>query len=121
LQPRCIYQNDGKKVAGGTIMNRQETLGVRYTGWAALDRDPQEDAVEFVCPHCGHQGFKAARRERAEYHFTDGFLQDVHGEATTCRNCRASLRVAPVVLVHDLDEKRRFQAVFATDSASGVN
>ena len=65
-------------------MNRNslETLGVRYTGWAALDRDPQEDAVEYVCPHCSHRGFKAARRERAQYHFTDG-LQDVHGEATS--------------------------------------
>jgi len=36
-------------------MDRQypETLGVRRTGWAALDRDPQQDTVEFVCPHCG--------------------------------------------------------------------
>jgi hypothetical protein len=101
--------------------NSKETIGVRYTGWAALDRDPQDDAVEYVCPHCGHQGFKAARRERAQYHFTDGFLQDVQGEATTCRNCRTSLRVVPVVLVHDLDEKRRFQAVFATESSNGVN
>ena len=30
-----------------------ETLGVRRTAWAALDRDPQQDTVEFVCPHCG--------------------------------------------------------------------
>jgi hypothetical protein len=105
------------------MMNRnsKETLGVRYTGWAALDRDPQDDAVEYTCPNCGSKGFKAARRERAQYHFTDGFLQDERGEATTCRNCRTSLRVVPVVLVHDLDEKRRFQAVFSTDSAAGVN
>ena len=104
-------------------MNRQshETIGVRYTGWAALDRDPQEDAVEYVCPQCGHNGFKAARRDRAQYHFTDGFLQDVHGESTTCRNCRASLRVVPVVLVHDLDEKRRFQAVFTADGGHSIN
>ncbi len=31
-------------------MNRtshlEEIVGVRYTGWAALDRDPQEDLVE---------------------------------------------------------------------------
>jgi hypothetical protein len=30
-------------------MNRtshlEEIVGVRYTGWAALDRDPQEDLV----------------------------------------------------------------------------
>jgi hypothetical protein len=104
-------------------MNRQshETVGVRYTGWAALDRDPHDDAVEYVCPQCGNQGFKAARRDRAQYRFTDGFLQDVHGESTTCRSCRASLRVVPVVLVHDHDEKRRFQAVFASDSAPSVN
>ena len=98
-----------------------ETIGVRYTAWAALDRDPQEDAVEYVCPHCGQEGFKAARRERAHYHFTDGFLQDVQGELTTCRHCRTALRVVPVVLVHDQGEKRRFQAVFAVNTASGDN
>lgn len=86
-------------------MNRhtEETVGFRYTGWAALDRDPQEDKVEFVCPHCGQRG---------EYHFTDGFVQDVRGEATTCKKCKTQLHVAPVVLLHDQDEKRRFQAVF---------
>jgi hypothetical protein len=100
-------------------MNRnshsEEIVGVRYTGWAALNRDPQEDVVEFVCPHCGRKGVKPARRERSEYHFTDGFLQDVQGEATTCKACRKSLHVAPVVLVHDRDEKRRFEAIFAGD------
>jgi len=47
-------------------MNRQliETLGVRYTGRAALDRDPQEDLVEFTCPNCGQRGTKSARRDR---------------------------------------------------------
>jgi len=25
----------------------KEAVGVRYTGWAALDRDPQEDLVEY--------------------------------------------------------------------------
>lgn len=91
------------------------TVGVRYTGWAALDRDPQDDAVEFVCPHCGTEGRKAARRARAGYRFTDGFLQDLQGEVTTCRGCKRSLRVVPVVLVHDQDEKRRFESVFAPE------
>jgi hypothetical protein len=59
-----------------------ETVGVRRTGWAALDRDPQEDKVEFLCPHCGTRGQKNARRERTQYHFTDGFLQDLQGEVT---------------------------------------
>lgn len=90
-----------------------ETVGVRYTGWAALNRDPLEDRVEFHCPNCGAPGTKAARRPRASYHFTDGFVQDVQGEATTCRNCKHSLRVVPVVLLHDQDEKRRFEAVFS--------
>jgi hypothetical protein len=100
-------------------MNRRspEALGVRYTGWAALDRDPQEDRVEFVCPHCGRQGAKGARRARAQYHFTDGFVQDLQGEAAVCRFCRQSLRVVPVIMVHDQDEKRRFEAVFAPDMA----
>jgi hypothetical protein len=104
-------------------MNRRllETLGVRYTGWAALDRDPQEDVVEYVCPRCGHQGTKGARRARAQYHFTDGFLQDLQGEAAICRFCRHSLRVVPVVLLHDQDEKRRFEAVFAPEWSAVSN
>jgi len=93
----------------------EETVGVRYTGWAAIDRDPQDDAVEFICPHCGQRGAKPARRSRADYHFSDGFLQDTQGEMARCRNCRTPLRVAPVVLLHDQDETKRFEAVFATD------
>jgi hypothetical protein len=93
--------------------NHLEVVGVRYTGWAALNRDPQEDVVEFVCPHCGHQGEKSARRARAQYRFTDGFLQDVQGELTTCRECKQALHVTPIVMVHDQDEKRRFEGVFA--------
>ncbi len=104
-------------------MNRQslETIGVRYTGRAALDRDPQEDVVEYVCPNCGHRGIKSARRARDRYHFTDGFVQDVQGEATTCRNCRQSVRVAPVVMLHDQNEKRRFLAVYSDQAAAILN
>jgi hypothetical protein len=98
-----------------------ETVGVRLTGWAALDRDPQDDRVEYTCPHCGTHGAKAARRPRSEYHFTDGFLQDVHGEMSACRACKRPLRVAPVVLVHDRDEKRRFEAVFQPDLSAVSN
>jgi hypothetical protein len=90
-----------------------ETVGVRYTGWAALNRDPLEDRVEYTCPHCGAQGTKNARRPRSEYHFTDGFVQDLQGEMTACRGCRRSLRLSPVVLLHDQGEKRRFDAVFS--------
>lgn len=98
-------------------MNRTslETVGVRLTGWAALNRDPLEDRVEFTCPHCGTEGDKAARRPRSAYHFTDGFVQDLQGEVTTCRVCKQSVRVSPVVMLHDQDEKRRFQAVFLPD------
>jgi predicted RNA-binding Zn-ribbon protein involved in translation (DUF1610 family) len=98
-----------------------ETIGVRYTGRAALDRDPQEDRVEFTCPHCGTAGTKAARRPRASYHFTDGFIQDLQGEATTCRGCKRSLRVVPVVLLYDEDEKRRFEAVFSPELVPASN
>jgi hypothetical protein len=66
--------------------NSRETIGIRLTGWAALNRDPLMDRVEFTCPQCGAKGDKAARRPRAAYHFTDGN-----------------------------DEKRRFQAVFSLD------
>ncbi len=98
-------------------MNRQhvETVGVRRTGWAALDRDPQEDKVEFTCPHCGTRGAKTARRERTRYRFTDGFIQDLQGEVTQCRSCGLSLRVVPVVMLHDQDEMRRFEAIFANE------
>ncbi len=89
-----------------------EVVGVRYTGWAALDRDPQADRVEFVCPHCGASSDKAARRARADYRFTDGFLQDVQGEHANCRACKKALRVVPIVMIHDQDEKRRFESVF---------
>jgi hypothetical protein len=101
-------------------MNRPslETVGVRYTGWAALNRDPLEDRVEYTCPHCGAQGTKAARRPRAAYHFSDGFVQDLQGEVTSCRGCKLSLRVVPVVMLHDQVEKRRFEAVFALEPVS---
>jgi len=89
-----------------------ETVGVRYTGWAALNRDPLDDRVEYTCPHCGMRGDKAARRPRSAYHFTDGFVQDLQGEAAICRACKRSLRLTPIVLLHDQGEKRRFSAVF---------
>jgi phage terminase large subunit GpA-like protein len=92
-----------------------ETIGVRRTGWAALDRDPQQDKVEFVCPHCGQRDQKNARRERTLYRFTDGFLQDLQGEVTQCHHCKNYLRVVPIVMLHDQDETRRFAAVFADD------
>jgi hypothetical protein len=92
-----------------------ETVGVRRTGWAALDRDPRRDTLEFICPHCGTQGQKNARHERALYHFTDGFLQDLQGEATQCHSCKRWLRVVPVVMLHDQDEARRFAAVFSEE------
>jgi hypothetical protein len=103
-------------------MDRQnlEAIGVRRTGWAALDRDPQQDTVEFVCPHCGARDEKNARRERTQYHFTDGFLQDLQGEVTHCHSCKQSLRVVPVVLLHDQDETRRFAAVFSAEIALTV-
>ena len=98
-----------------------ETVGVRYIGRAALDRDPLEDRVEFICPQCGQQGDKAARRPKSAYHFTDGFVQDLTGEAATCRSCKQSLRVSPVVMLHDQSEKRRFMAVFQANLAVSMN
>ncbi len=100
-----------------TPMGRRnlETVGVRRTGWAALDRDPQQDTVEFICPHCGARDKKNARRERALYHFTDGFLQDLQGEVTQCHACKQYLRVVPIVMLHDQDETRRFEAVFSDE------
>ncbi len=108
---------------GVIAMSRQtfETVGIRVTGWAALNRDPQEDFVEFTCPNCGSVGMKTARTERSQYRFTDGFLQDLQGETATCRGCKKSLRIVPVVMVHDKDEKKRFEAVFADELAPSKN
>jgi hypothetical protein len=98
-----------------------EVVGVRRTGWAALYCDPQKDVVEFVCPHCGAKGQKKARRERTEYHFTDGFLQDLQGEGVQCHSCKQSMRVVPVVMLYDQDETRRFEAVFSEEPLTTVN
>ncbi len=98
-----------------------ETVGIRCTGRAALNRDPQDDRLEFVCPHCGTVGSKPARRPHSEYHFSDGFVQDLHGEMSACRRCRKVLRIVPVVMVHDEDEKRRFEAFFATELMGSTN
>ena len=92
-----------------------EVVGMRRTGWAALDRDPQLDVIEFTCPHCGAQSRKKARRERAEYRFTDGFMQDLHGEGVQCHNCRQSLRIVPMVMLHDQEEVKRFEAMRAEE------
>jgi hypothetical protein len=99
----------------------KEAVGIRYTGWAALGRDPQEDTLEYTCPYCGAHGVKAARRTPDQYHFTDGFLQDLQGEMAACHSCRHSLRIAPVVLLHDQDEKRRFEGVFSDDLVASKN
>lgn len=92
-----------------------ETVGVRLMGRAALDRDPLDDRVEYTCPHCGAKGAKPARRPRSEYHFTDGFVQDLQGEMAACHTCKRTLRLVPIVLVYDQGEKRRFDAVFSLD------
>ena len=92
-----------------------EVLGTRRTGWAALDRDPQLDVIEFTCPHCGAPSQKKARRERTEYRFTDGFMQDLHGEGVQCHRCKQSLRIVPVVMLHDQEEVKRFEAMRAEE------
>ena len=99
----------------------KETVGVRYTGRAALNRDPQEDMVEYRCPYCGTEGAKPAGHAHAEYRFTDGFLQDLQGELAHCRSCKRALRVVPVVMLHDQHEKRRFQAMFADEPVVSRN
>jgi hypothetical protein len=64
---------------------------------------------------------KPARRERTLYHFVDGFLQDVQGETALCRGCQTSLHIAPIVMVYDQDEKKRFEAVFADELATATH
>jgi hypothetical protein len=40
---------------------------------------------------------------------------------STCRACKQSLRVSPVVLLHDRDEQRRFNAIFLADREVSKN
>jgi hypothetical protein len=102
-------------------LHSKEVIGVRYTGRAALGRDPREDTVEYTCPHCGARGIKAARRAPTQYHFTDGFLQDLQGEMATCRMCRNSMRIVPVFMLYDQDEKRRFEAMLTDGLVPSAN
>jgi len=102
-------------------LHSKEVIGVRYTGRAALGRDPQEDLVEYTCPYCGARGIKAARRAPTQYHFTDGFLQDLQGEMATCRMCRNSMRIVPVFMLYDQDEKRRFEAMLTDGLVPSAN
>jgi len=39
-------------------------------------------------------------------------FQDLQGEMAACHSCRHALRIAPVVMLHDQDEKRRFEHIF---------
>ena len=65
-------------------LHSKEAVGVRYTGWAALDRDPQEDLLEYNCPYCGERGMKSARRTHDQYTLPMG----------SYRICRAKWRRA---------------------------
>src|SRR5258708_1084468 len=104
-------------IQGGVPMERHlaEVVGVRRTGWAALDRGPQQHVGEYAWPHCGGKSQKKARGGRTEYRFTDGFLQDLQGEGVQCHLCKQSLRIVPVVMLHDQDEAKRFAAVFSDE------
>src|ERR1700687_3268240 len=102
-------------------LHSKEAVGVRYTGWAALDRDPQEDFVEYNCPSFREPRIKPPRPTHDQYHFTDGFYQELQGEMAACHSCRHSLRIAPVVMLHDQDEKRRFEGVFSDDLVASKN
>jgi hypothetical protein len=77
--------------------------------------------VVYTCPHCGAEGRKQARRSRSEYRFSDGFVQDLQGEMTACRECHRPLHLSPIVLIHDQDEQKRFNAVFLPEVLMSKN
>ena len=62
----------------------KEAVGVRYTGWAALGRDPQEDTLEYTCPYCGEHGVKAA----------GALLTNTTLRMDSCRTCKEKWRHA---------------------------
>jgi hypothetical protein len=45
----------------------------------------------------------------------------LQGEVTQCHACKRSLRVVPIVMLHDRDEVRRFEAVFSDDQLVNSN
>ena len=67
------------------ITSSLETVGVRDTGWAALNRDPLEDRVEFTCPQCGTKGTKDEREDRA---------RRITSRTASCRTWKAKERPA---------------------------
>jgi hypothetical protein len=42
----------------------------------------------------------------------------LQGEGVQCHFCKRSLRVVPIVLLHDKEELKRFEAVFAEEPAA---
>jgi hypothetical protein len=47
-------------------------------------------------------------------------MQDLQGEGLQCHFCKQSLRVVPVVLLHDQEEIRRFEAMLADETDAVV-
>ena len=96
------------------VRTRFDTVGVRYTGWAALNRDPQEDLVESCVP-------TAERTEKTRSPAALGL--SLHGwlRAGSARRderlpqLQAVAHLSPVGLLHDQGEQRRFNAVFLAD------
>jgi len=92
-----------------------ETVGVRRTGWAALDRDPQQDTVEFICRTAARGTRRMPGASVRCIISRMVFCRILQGEVTQCHACKQSLRVVPIVMLHDQDETRRFEAVFSDE------
>ena len=92
-----------------------ETVGVRLTGWAALNRDPLEDRVEYTCPQCGTRGAKAAPPSALGLSLYGWVCAGPSRRDEHVPHLQAVVAALPVVLVHDRDEQRRFDAIFLAD------
>jgi len=58
---------------------------------------------------------KNARRERTLYHFHGWIFTGLAGRSDAVPRVQAILRVVPIVMLHDQDETRRFEAVFSDE------
>jgi len=92
----------------------KDAVGVRYTGWAHWTVIRRKISLNTLSRIAVKRGMKSARRTHDQYHFTDGFLQDLQGEMAAWPFLPASVAHRPrrdVAMTRD--EKRRFEAVFS--------
>ena len=106
-------------------MERQvpEVLGIRRTGWAVLGHPRAGGSTfikfgSFLILLGGGREEGAARAVGVSLYGMD-LMQYLQGKQLQCHYCRKSLRVSPVVLLHDQEEKLAIEAMVAEETERG--